>query len=522
LRNATELIHAHDLKDGHVNPPYRISFFPNNINCPHCLRVKDTSETNIELGCEMSNQGEQSIKLGNDPSVIRLLASQDNPEVFISQDQSSWTAKDQEVNVHQLRQKIEPWLTALFQSEHLNLLVGAGLSTSIQASACGALPPGMGWITDLKLMQAEIDKAAYAAALKSGRNKGNIEDQIRAINDVIRGLEVLTILGGEQPDNPPPPYVAYRNLPEDLARMKSELRRCLKSFSESICSGEEAIKKSDKDRKTDTFNYLVSFLMSFASRTATRDRLHIFTTNYDRIIEMGAELAGLRLIDRFIGSISPVFRSSRLEVDYHYNPPGIRGEPRYLEGVARFTKLHGSLDWFESDRSIRRLGVPFGSSTLSPFFDAIGEEGNYERLMIYPNSVKDRETAEYPYVELFRDLAAAACRPNSTLVTYGYSFGDEHINRVIEDMLTVPSTHVVIIAFGDPLNRIENFIKETGRGAQITLLLGNHLGDLKALVDNYLPKPAIDRTTIRMADMLKQRGVIEHEYTGSSNFGERS
>ncbi len=65
------------------------------------------------------------------------------------------------------------------------------------------------------------------------------------------------------------------------------------------------------------------------------------------------------------------------------------------------------------------------------------------------NSVKDRETSEYPYVELFRDLASATCRPNSTLVTYGYSFGDEHINRVIIDMLTIPSTHIVIIAYGD-------------------------------------------------------------------------
>jgi hypothetical protein len=27
--------------------------------------------------------------------------------------------------------------------------------------------------------------------------------------------------------------------------------------------------------------------------------------------------------------------------------------------------------------------------------------------------------------------------PNSTLITYGYSFGDEHINRVIRDMLTI-------------------------------------------------------------------------------------
>ena len=38
----------------------------------------------------------------------------------------------------------------------------------------------------------------------------------------------------------------------------------------------------------------------------------------------------------------------------------------------------------------------------------------------YPNAAKDKETTEYPYVELFRDFAAAICRPNSTLVTYGY------------------------------------------------------------------------------------------------------
>ena len=66
--------------------------------------------------------------------------------------------------------------------------------------------------------------------------------------------------------------------------------------------------------------------------------------------------------------------------------------------------------------------------------------------MIYPNAAKDRETADYPYVELFRDLAVAVCRPNSTLVTYGYGFGDEHVNRVIRDMLTIPSTHLVVIS----------------------------------------------------------------------------
>ena len=31
----------------------------------------------------------------------------------------------------QLRSKIEPWLTAVFQSEHLSLLIGTGLTTAI-------------------------------------------------------------------------------------------------------------------------------------------------------------------------------------------------------------------------------------------------------------------------------------------------------------------------------------------------------------------------------------------------------
>jgi hypothetical protein len=125
--------------------------------------------------------------------------------------------------------------------------------------------------------------------------------------------------------------------------------------------------------------------------------------------------------------------------------------------------------------------------------------------MIYPNAAKDRETSDYPYVELFRDLAAAVCRPNSTLITYGYSFGDEHINRVIRDMLTVPSTHLVIIAYNDPLGRIMQTYQELGRPSQISLLIGPALADLQILTESFLPKAAIDKTTFRMSELLKQR-----------------
>jgi hypothetical protein len=35
--------------------------------------------------------------------------------------------------------------------------------------------------------------------------------------------------------------------------------------------------------------------------------------------------------------------------------------------------------------------------------------------------------------------------------------------------------------------------------------MGSHFGDLEQLVDNYLPKSAIDRLTIKMKDLIGKR-----------------
>jgi len=129
---------------------------------------------------------------------------------------------------------------------------------------------------------------------------------------LIKGLEILTVQNLPVPPSPPG-APSYRNLKSELVELNNELTRCLKLFSDSVSYGEKLIRDANNDLKTETFNYLVSFLMSFSSRTATRDRLHIFTTNYDRIIETGAEIAGLRLIDRFVGTIAPIFREAAIK-----------------------------------------------------------------------------------------------------------------------------------------------------------------------------------------------------------------
>lgn len=404
--------------------------------------------------------------------------------------------KNMPVSPHELRPHIEPWLTALCQSDHLSLLVGSGLTTAMHSIVTGS-PPEFADTADFGDYNDAIEKDAKISAKSHRRQQGNIEDRIRSANHLLLGLKILDLRDSD------------RDNADSACKLRENLSKLIGKFTESILTAERAISAPNENdgKRKNAFNTLVSFLMSFASRVAPRERLHIFTTNYDRVIEAGAELAGLHLLDRFVGNLSPVFRSSRLDLDLHYNPPGIRGEPRYLDGVARFTKLHGSLDWADCSPHIRRMGIPFGTNDFAPYLHEGIATDNIEstRLMIYPNAAKDRETAEYPFVELFRDFAAAICRPNHTLVTYGYGFGDEHINRIIDDMLTIPSTHLVIISHNDPHGRIATICNDTGREAQISMLIGDHLGDLNELVKHYLPKPAIDLTTSMMTALLKAR-----------------
>jgi hypothetical protein len=401
-------------------------------------------------------------------------------------DDCNWMPDDGKITKAIFRSRIEPWLTSLFQSEHLSLLCGSGITNAISylAGASGGTTMAASAFATYK---DEIEAAAKKSAKASGRDNGNIEDQIRTANDLLRGLRIL-------------------KKDTEANSLETELNDIISAFAKSILESENAIATAIDDKRENAYSVLVNFLLSFASRTGNRERLNIFTTNYDRLIEVGAELAGVHLMDRFVGTMMPIFRSSRLNLDIHYNPPGIRGEPRYLEGVARLTKLHGSVDWVQNENEIRRIGLPFGADDIAPYLNAPGLKGaDALKLMVYPNSAKDRETAEYPYVELFRDFAAAVCRPNSTLVTYGYGFGDEHINRVIHDMLTIPSTHLVVISYNDPIGRILQFYYDSAHYAQMSVLLGGNLGDITNLSNDYLPKSAIDRTTIRMAELLQHR-----------------
>ena len=279
------------------------------------------TKTKIENANAILSDKGNVIKTRDDRELIMV----DKDGKVTNPDDCNWMPDDEIITKSVFRSRIEPWLTSLFQSEHLSLLCGSGITNSISylAGASGGTTMAASTFTTFK---DEIKVAAEASAKASGRKNGNLEDQIRTANDLLRGLRIL-------------------KKDTEAKSLETELNSIINAFAKSILESEKAIATAVDDKRDNAYSVLVNFLLSFASRTGNRERLNIFTTNYDRLIEVGAELAGVHLMDRFVGTMMPIFRSSRLNLDIHYNPPGIRGEPRYLEGVARLTKLHGSVDW---------------------------------------------------------------------------------------------------------------------------------------------------------------------------------
>ena len=223
----------------------------------------------IEKAQAVLDAGGNVIKTRDDRELILV----DKDGKVQNADVCGWLPDTSEVNKTIFRSRIEPWLTSLFQSEHLSLLCGSGITNAISflAGASGGTTMGLTTFTKYK---DEIKAAAEASAKASGRENGNIEDQIRTANDLLRGLKIL-------------------KKDAEATALETELNSIISEFVKSILKTENSIATANEDKRENAYSVLVNFLLSFASRTGNRERLNIFTTNYDRLIEVGAELAGV-------------------------------------------------------------------------------------------------------------------------------------------------------------------------------------------------------------------------------------
>src|SRR5690606_18131416 len=97
--------------------------------------------------------------------------------------------------------------------------------------------------------------------------------------------------------------------------------------------------------------------------------------------------------------------------------------------------------------------INFGEDEFEDWEDLGADEfwSKYNEIpIVNPTKWKFHETVfEEAYYQILRHLSFELERPNSVLITFGFSFSDEHILNLVQRSLSNPSLTVYISCYND-------------------------------------------------------------------------
>ena len=260
---------------------------------------------------------------------------------------------------------------------HLSVLLGAG------ASMAAGLPDLAG-LAEAVRDRLEASERGHYDRLINGRNLEIVLSQLRLARSLLESA------GGE-----------FDGLTAETAGI----------LDRSITSAIAAIVAREEDAPTEAHERLAAWL----GRSIRASALEVFTTNYDLLLERAFELRGVPYFDGFVGVFRGEFRPDLIEPDEALE------SARPPAGWVRLWKLHGSVSWVIDNAAARRI-VRLGRYPVqSP--DAM--------LAIYPSAEKYEESRRMPFLALTDRFRRALATPESTTLTVGFSFRDQHLNELI-------------------------------------------------------------------------------------------
>lgn len=184
---------------------------------------------------------------------------------------------------------------------------------------------------------------------------------------------------------------------------------------------------------------VVALYQTFYRKLVLRDRSlprpWVFTTNYDLFNETAMDRLGLPYANGFSGVVERRFNPATFRYALAEQLDLTSRKWSAVDGYVYLCKLHGSVSWTEDDHGL----FPIRETSVAK---------DPSSVMIYPTPAKQNAALGSPYADLFREFQARIVREQSVLLTIGYAFGDEHINNIIYQALTIPTFRLVI--FADP------------------------------------------------------------------------
>lgn len=218
----------------------------------------------------------------------------------------------------------------------------------------------------------------------------------------------------------------------------------------------------------------LAFLSKLVARDSNLGRTHLFTLNYDTLLEQALELLGIQYFDGFTGRAAARFDPSVYGLDVYYPGEVAEGRVRRFDKFLHLYKLHGSIHWFEDGGEMRARHPdlkPFEKYAKLDTVDKAAALGGLAKGMpsmgILPTANKFAQTLTMPYAHLFRSFQVRLGAPQTFLLVLGYGFGDDHVSRIIESALMNPSL-VLLVVEPNPdspvVNRIRRY-KDLGKRA---------------------------------------------------------
>ena len=163
-------------------------------------------------------------------------------------------------------------------------------------------------------------------------------------------------------------------------------------------------------------------LLNLLSNLSWKDgnKFSVITTNYDLLIEEAAASNNFVIFDGFNFTPLPKFDSNMFEWNLVREVQNINTrEVEFKEKTFNLVKIHGSLSWEKQDNG----------DILRKNKDSITD--TEKMVMIFPSSDKFAQSYQEPYFELFTKFQELIKRPNTLLISSGFSFADVHISKMI-------------------------------------------------------------------------------------------
>jgi len=228
-------------------------------------------------------------------------------------------------------------------------------------------------------------------------------------------------------------FVFERSANQPHVASKAKVEAIIKKVQDFIwerCTG-GAFANGD----TSVLDLYEAFYRKLVLRDRSLPRPWVFTSNYDLFNERAMDRLGLPYANGFSGVVERRFNPATFRYALAEQLDLTSRKWSAVDGFVYLCKLHGSISWTEDDHGL------FPVRELWP-------QDAPTKVMVYPTPAKQNSSLGSPYADLFREFQSRIVREQSVLVTAGFAFGDEHLNNIIYQALTIPTFRLII--FADP------------------------------------------------------------------------